>query len=96
MVACPCVKVLPEDKHQVKHLLQSTYLHADETGLRFNGNNSWMHVISNKVISFFAHHLKRGKQAMNDIGLLDIYKGTLIHDRLAVTSPTNANTVYAM
>ena len=75
---------LEDYEHQVKqHLLQSTYLHADETGLRFNGNNSWMHVISNKVISFFAHHLKRGKQAMNDIGLLDIYKGTLIHDRFS-------------
>ena len=74
-----------EDYHrQIKQLLlESSYLHADETGLRFNGNNSWMHVISNKLISFFAHHLKRGKQAMNDIGLLDIYKGTLIHDRFS-------------
>ena len=69
---------------QVKQLLlQSPYLHADETGLRFNRKNSWMHVISNKNISFFAHHLKRGKQAMNDIGLLNSYKGTLIHDRFS-------------
>jgi transposase len=75
---------LEDYEQQVKQrLLQSAYLHADETGLRFNGKNSWMHVISNKTISFFAHHLKRGKQAMNDIGLLEIYKGTLIHDRFS-------------
>lgn len=64
-------------------LLQSPILHADETGIRFNGKNSWMHVISNKTISFFAHHLNRGKQAMNAIGLLEHYKGTLVHDRFS-------------
>ena len=69
---------LEDYEQQVKQrLLQSAYLHADETGLRFNGKNSWMHVISNKTISFFAHHLKRGKQAMNDIGLLEILKAPL-------------------
>ena len=66
-----------------QQLLQSPILHADETGVRLNGINSWMHVVSNKTISFFAHHLKRGKQAMNDIGLLDQYKGTLVHDRFS-------------
>lgn len=66
-----------------QQLLQSTVLHADETGVRLKGKNSWMHVISTKTISFFAHHLNRGKQAMNDIGLLEHYKGTLIHDRFS-------------
>ena len=64
-------------------LLQSSILHAEETGTRLNGNNSWMHVISNKSISFFAHHLKRGRQAMGQIGILQNYKGTLVHDRFS-------------
>lgn len=64
-------------------LLQSDVLHGDETGVRLNGKNTWMHVLSNKTISFFAHHLKRGKEAMNDIGLLDNYNGTLVHDRFS-------------
>lgn len=74
-----------EDYEQVvkKQLLESPALHADETGLRFNGKNSWMHVISNKTLSFFAHHLKRGRQAMDAIGLLEHYKGTLVHDRFS-------------
>ena len=66
-----------------KQLLQSRILHADETGIRLNGKISWMHVISNKNISYFAHHLNRGRQAMDDIGLLALYKGTLIHDRFS-------------
>ena len=67
----------------IKQLLQSSVLHADETGTRLNGKNSWMHVISNKTISYFAHHLNRGRQAIDEIGILEHYKGTLIHDRFS-------------
>jgi len=42
-------------------LLRSALLHADETGIRLNGKNSWMHVLSSATISFFAHHLNRGQ-----------------------------------
>lgn len=66
-----------------QQLLQSPILHADETGIRLNGKNSWIHVVSNKSISLFSHHLNRGKQAMNAIGLLELYKGTLVHDRFS-------------
>ncbi len=71
-------------EQQVRRLLlQCPVLHADETGLRLNGSNSWMHVISNRQVSLFAHHPKRGKQAMGEIGLLDMYRGTLVHDRFS-------------
>lgn len=66
-----------------KRLLQSPVLHADETGIRLNGKNSWMHVISNGAASLFAHHPKRGKLAMDDMGLLGLYGGTLVHDRFS-------------
>ncbi len=66
-----------------RRLSQSPILHADETGIRLNGKNSWMHVSGNKTISFFAHHSKRGKKAMDDIGLLGSYNGTLVHDRFS-------------
>ena len=87
-----------EDYEQVvkKQLLESPALHADETGLRFNGKNSWMHVISNKTLSFFAHHLKRGRQAMDVIGLLEHYKGTWYMTDLVVTLLISATIVYVM
>jgi transposase len=79
-----CYNHLKDYQEQItKQLLQSPLLHADETGIRLNGKNSWMHVISNKTISYFAHHLNRGRQAMDDIGILEHYKGTLIHDRFS-------------
>jgi transposase len=79
-----CFDSLQGYQHNIKQrLLQSTILHADETSIRLNGKNSWMHVVSNKTISFFAHHLNRGKKAMDDIGVLELYKGTLVHDRFS-------------
>jgi transposase len=79
-----CFDSLQDYEQTIKQqLLKSPILHGDETGIRLNGKNSWMHVLSNEKISFFAHHLKRGKQAMNDIGLLEHYKGNLVHDRFS-------------
>jgi transposase len=79
-----CVTRLEGYEQEIKkQLLQSPILHADETGIRLKGKTSWMHVMSNKSISYFAHHLNRGRQAMDEIGLLALYKGTLIHDRFS-------------
>jgi hypothetical protein len=79
-----CFDSLQDYEQTIKQqLLKSPILHGDETGIRLNGKNSWMHVLSNEKISFFAHHLKRGKEAMNDIGLLEHYKGNLVHDRFS-------------
>ena len=79
-----CVNYLQGYQQEItKQLLQSSVLHADETGIRLKGKLSWMHVISNTTISYFAHHLNRGRQAMDSIGLLELYKGTLIHDRFS-------------
>lgn len=79
-----CFDSLQGYEQNIKRLLlQSPILHGDETGIRLNGNNSWMHVAGNKTISFFAHHLNRGKKAMDDIGLLERYNGTLVHDRFS-------------
>lgn len=71
------------EKYIKQQLLQNPILHADETGIRLNGKNSWIHVVSNETISFFAHHLNRGKKAMDDIGILELYRGNLVHDRFS-------------
>ena len=79
-----CVDSLEDYQQEIsKQLLKSPLLHADETGIRLNGKNSWMHVVSNKTISFFTHHQKRGKEAMNQMGILPHYNGTLVHDRFS-------------
>jgi len=71
-------------EHEIKTLLlQSTTIHADETGMKVNGKGNWLHVASNKFLSYFGFHKKRGQQAIDFFNLLPLYNGTLIHDRFS-------------
>jgi hypothetical protein len=55
-----------------KQLLQSPILPANEIGIGFNGKIFWMHVISNKSISYFAHHLNRGRKPMQKESIIGV------------------------
>jgi len=66
-----------------KLLLQSPVLNVDETGIRLNGKLNWMHVASTNLVSFFGHHSKRGKQAINSFNIIPLYNGNLVHDRFS-------------
>ena len=61
-------------------LLQAPALHADETGLRVDGQNHWLHVLTNGSLTLKFLHRKRGRQAIEQIGLIPDYRGTLVHD----------------
>ena len=79
-----CYDNLEQYETEIKKLLlQSPVLHADETGINHNGKQNWMHVLSNDQISFFGHHLKRGKQAIDDFNIIPLYNGNLVHDRFS-------------
>jgi transposase len=53
---------------------------ADETGLRVAGNNSWIHVARTNHFTHYAYDGRRGKAAMDEIGILPQFKGTLVRD----------------
>lgn len=61
-------------------LIKSSVAHADETGINLNGTSIWLHNFSNEQWTWFEPHLKRGSEAMDDIGIIPKYKGTLCHD----------------
>ena len=61
-------------------LLKSKVLHADETGLMINKKNHWLHTSSSKDFALFKVHKKRGKEAIDEIGIIPNYKGVLVHD----------------
>ncbi|KAF0993613.1 IS66 family transposase [Geobacillus sp. TFV-3] len=65
-------------------LLASKTLHVDETSLRVNGKNQWVHVASTVKVTRYGLHRSRGKQATDDIGILPRYKGTMVHDAYSV------------
>lgn len=63
-----------------QQLPQEKVLHADETGINVNGTALWLHAASSERWSLFYPHEKRGKIAMDDIGVLASFQGTLVHD----------------
>lgn len=53
---------------------------ADETGMRVAGKLHWMHILVTTSLTWMACHTKRGKKAFDDLGILPLFMGTLIHD----------------
>jgi transposase len=63
-----------------KKLIESPLLNADETGINKDGKQYWLHSLSNKLWTYFYPHKRRGSEAMDEMGILPNYKGTICHD----------------
>src|SRR5438270_723231 len=63
-----------------KKLRRSSVLHADETGLRVEKRGQYVHVASNDRLTHYASDSRRGRAAMDEIGILPRYRGTCVHD----------------
>ena len=68
------------DALAVRCLPQEKALHADETGINVNGKRMWLHNASSEKWTLFYPHENRGKVAMDEMGVLPNFNGTLIHD----------------
>lgn len=63
-----------------KKLLQQPVLHADETGYYYKGQRNWLHTLCTEKHTLYMPHAKRGVQAMDEMGVLTTFTGTLVHD----------------
>ena len=61
-------------------LIEATLAHADETGMNVGGKRLWLHCFSNKLWTMLFAHEKRGSDAMEALGILPNFDGTLCHD----------------
>lgn len=63
-----------------KQLANSPVNHADETGINIGGKKAWLHCLSNQKVTLFHADHKRGKEAMDRMGVLPLFEGILCHD----------------
>lgn len=71
------------EKFAKAQLLKSHCLNVDETTLRVDKKNHWVHVYSSGDITLKYLHRKRGKEAIKKIGIIPHYSGTIVHDCLS-------------
>jgi transposase len=77
-----CFANLEHTELEIKsQLLMSQVNHFDETGIRSNQLLEWVHVGSNPLFTHFGIHSKRGREAMDAIGILPQFTGVAVHDR---------------
>lgn len=58
----------------------SPIIGADETGLRVAGEGGWIHVARTDDLTHYGFDSRRGKAAMDEIGILPHFTGTLVRD----------------
>ena len=68
------------ERRAVERLLTMPALHVDETSLRVDRNNHWLHVYSGGSLTVKRLHPKRGCEAIEAIGILPRYGGVAVHD----------------
>lgn len=68
------------EQSAIERLLQMPAIHVDETSLRVERKNHWIHVSSAGDITLKFLHSKRGLDAIEEIGVIPRYGGVVIHD----------------
>ena len=68
------------ERHAIERLLLAPAMHVDETSLRVDRNNHWIHVYSAGALTVKRLHPKRGCEAIEAIGIIPRYGGVAVHD----------------
>ena len=74
------VALAPWEENAKNQLMTTQSLHVDETSLRVDKKNHWIHVYSSGDITLKFLHQKRGKEAIESIGIIPNYCGAIVHD----------------
>jgi transposase len=76
---------LVETEELIKQALREAEVQGDdETGIRVQGLLYWLHVARTDLLTHYAVHRKRGKEATDAIGILPDFHGIMEHDSLSL------------
>jgi len=64
----------------IQKILTMPAINVDETSLRVDRKNHWIHVYSSGDVTLKFLHRKRGLEAIEDINIIPRYGGVIIHD----------------
>ena len=68
------------ERLSIERILTEPAMHVDETSIRVDKHNHWIHVCSAGDITLKFVHEKRGLEAMTAIGIIPKYGGVIVHD----------------
>lgn len=76
-----CFEGLATIESEIQRAIQdSKVVNFDETGLRVNKQLWWLHVAATDGLTYYFVHDKRGREAMDEMGILPEFKGHAVHD----------------
>jgi transposase len=70
----------PVEQQIHEGLRRSPSVHFDETGLRITSTRQWVHSAGTPTLTLYRAHAKRGREAIDAMGVLPGYEGVSIHD----------------
>lgn len=70
----------PFDDYVKEKLIKSPVVHFDESGIRIEKSLHWLQSASTSLYTYYFPHKKRGRIAMDEMGILPLFTGTAIHD----------------
>jgi transposase len=73
-------KLVRSEQRLKAALRDSAVVGADETGMRAAGRGGWVHVARTDDLTHFAYDSRRGLDAMQEVGILPQFRGTLVRD----------------
>lgn len=61
-------------------LRESAVVNFDDTTVRAGGKRHWVHSAGTTTLTLYRTHRKRGREALDDMGVLPRYAGVAVHD----------------